>query len=599
MTAKVRRIRASQFASYERNGTRAPASYRTNGAIGGVVALAAVNGPGAYQRRFGLRRPTRANAPLRAQVISTGGGHARLVFRDSAPPSRSSRGRASARLRSNSAARGREKKVAPVAKGTPMAKRSKKSKGARKRKASKRRSYRSNKRKSFRANKRSFRKKNKARRSKKATRRRSSKRAYRANKSRRANKRARKSSKRARRSSKRARKSFRPNRARRSSKRRSRKSSKRGFRRNGAPALTSGRSSRGRKGRARKPSITRGRITVLRSFYRKGKHKQRKLASYGYKGRRGFTGAVGVMLPSKRGSMQTKRATKFKANGRRRGVSRRRGFRRNGAFAPILAAFKTGMPAFGGFAGHRVLTGVIAEYAGSYLPIPEAAKVPVVSVLVAALGSIAAAAAIKGPAGPLVIAGIGLSTLSQLAMAALRAAGQDGAASAIAGIPTGTITAYGAYELVPQGVAGLGALPYAQALAAFGALPYAQALAGPNPYAARGNYVDAPSLGMGAYPEQALAAAYPEQAAAGYGAYELTPEGGVLNGIGTDAASIEQALNQADRGGAVHGFGGFGADSIGRESILIPDGVQSAVTATPELPMVAGNFAGNVFGVGY
>lgn len=562
MTAKLRRIRAADFASYERNGRSAPA-YRTNG-VGGVVALAAVNGPGAYQKRFGLRRPTRSNLPLRAQVVSTGGGHARLVFRDAAPPSRS-RGRSpgGARLRTNSAADGRG--IARAAKGKNMAKRSKKSKGARKRKSSKRRSYRSNKRKGFRANKRSMRKKNKARRGKKKSARRSSKRAYRANKK-------------SRRGSKR-------------SKRGSRRASKRGYRRNG---------------RARKASITRGRITVIRSFTRKGKNKQRKLASYAYKGRRGYKGVVSVAMPGKRGSMLGRKATvPFKANGRRRGVSRRRGFRRNGTFAPILAAFKTGAPAFGGFAVHRVLTGVIAEYAGSYLPVPEGAKVPVVSVLVAALGSVAAAALIKGPAGALVIAGMGLSTLSQLAMAGLRAAGQEGAASAIAGIPTGAITSYGAYELVPNGVSGyggFGALPYAQALAGMGALPYAQALAGTNPYAARGDYLDAPALGMGAYPEQALAAAYPEQAAAGYGSYELTPEGGVLNGIGTDAASIEHALNQADRGGAVQGysgFGGFGADSIGRESILIPDGVQSAVSATPELPMTAGNFSGNVFGVGF
>jgi hypothetical protein len=585
MTAKLRRIRAADFASYERNGRSAPA-YRTNG-VGGVVALAAVNGPGAYQKRFGLRRPTRSNLPLRAQVVSTGGGHARLVFRDAAPPSRS-RGRSpgGARLRTNSAADGRG--IARAAKGKNMAKRSKKSKGARKRKSSKRRSYRSNKRKGFRANKRSMRKKNKARRGKKKSARRSSKRAYRANKKSRrgSSKRSKRSKRGSRRASKRT--SFRKN---GSSKRRSRRASKRGYRRNG---------------RARKASITRGRITVIRSFTRKGKNKQRKLASYAYKGRRGYKGVVSVAMPGKRGSMLGRKATvPFKANGRRRGVSRRRGFRRNGTFAPILAAFKTGAPAFGGFAAHRVLTGVIAEYAGSYLPVPEGAKVPVVSVLVAALGSVAAAALIKGPAGALVIAGMGLSTLSQLAMAGLRAAGQEGAASAIAGIPTGAITSYGAYELVPNGVSGyggFGALPYAQALAGMGALPYAQALAGTNPYAARGNYLDAPALGMGAYPEQALAAAYPEQAAAGYGSYELTPEGGVLNGIGTDAASIEHALNQADRGGAVQGysgFGGFGADSIGRESILIPDGVQSAVSATPELPMTAGNFSGNVFGVGF
>ncbi len=359
-----------------------------------------------------------------------------------------------------------------------------------------------------------------------------------------------------------------------------------------------------RKGKRRKAQA-KGRIVISHTFSR-GKKRRTKRTSFSYKAKRGRKGYVSVRLPTKRGKA---RHYNFTAN-RRRSVRRRKSFRRNGALDPVIAAIKTGGLALGGFGLHRVATGLLASAIGPSLTfLPEAAKVPVVGAVVAAVLAIAAKSVVKGEAGNLLVAGIGVSFLHQAAMAALRSAGQDGAASYLAGvgvIGTQRTTQYGgfgAYELVSSnpGMSGLGRSPYQQAAAGVGSMPYSQAVAGlrgmgANPFAGRGNYMDVPALGA-AYAEQAMAGgAYPEQAAAGFGggmgAYELTT--GTFDGIGTDDRSIEKALDFADKEGIVSGFGDA---TIGRSNIMNPDGAQASISPGGELPMVSGIFGGSSLSV--
>ena len=342
-----------------------------------------------------------------------------------------------------------------------------------------------------------------------------------------------------------------------------------------------------------KGKLTKGSFLIQHTF-RRGNRIKRKRYTLKYKAKRGAKGRLHFTPPGAGRSRKRQRQYNFTANRKRRhSVRRRHAFRRNGAFSPFLSAIKTGAPVLGGFAAHRVLTGLAVSAVGTMLPIPEGYKVPVIGLAVAILGSIGAKMAVRGQTGDLLGVGMAVSTLHQAVMAGLRMAGQEGAASYLAGIPTQRTTAYGAYELV-GGMSG------------FGALPYSQALAG-NPFAARGNYLAVPSLGAlpysqaaagyGAYPEQAAAGygAYPEQAAAGYGSYELSEGGVTLNGIGTSDAEVERALDVADRQGSV----GFGADTVGRDNIMIPDGAINPITTGGELPNTAGIFAANNLGVSF
>lgn len=351
-----------------------------------------------------------------------------------------------------------------------------------------------------------------------------------------------------------------------------------------------------------KGKLTRGSVRIVHTF-RRGRKVKTKRYSMKYKAKRGSRGEILFTPPGgRRRGRKAQRVYRFKANGRKRfthNLRRRKSFRRNGTFSPFMDALKMGAPVLGGLAGHRVITGLLASAVASFLPIPEAFKVPAVGVAVAILGSLAAKAAVKGQAGQLIGVGMAVSSLHQLVMAGLNAAGQQGAASYLAGIPTQRTTSYGmgAYELIGGGgmsgfgsvwaargnyldVPSLGALPYSQAAAGYGALPYSQAAAG-----------------YGAFPEQAAAGygAYPEQAAAGYGSYELTEGGVTLNGIGTSDAEIERALDVGDRQASV----GFGDDTVGRTNITNPDGAYAPVSGGGQLPMVDGNFGGNVFGVGF
>jgi colicin import membrane protein len=351
-----------------------------------------------------------------------------------------------------------------------------------------------------------------------------------------------------------------------------------------------------------KGKLTRGSFKIQHTF-RRGRRVKTKRYTLKYKAKRGARGRLLFVPPGAGRSRKRQRKYSFTANGRKRKYShslrRRKSFRRNGTFSPFMDALKMGAPVLGGLAGHRVITGLLASAVASYLPIPEAFKVPAVGVAVAILGSLAAKAAVKGQAGQLIGVGMAVSSLHQLVMAGLNAAGQQGAASYLAGIPTQRTTSYGmgAYELIGGGgmsgfgsvwaargnyldVPSLGALPYSQAAAGYGALPYSQAAAG-----------------YGAFPEQAAAGygAYPEQAAAGYGSYELTEGGVTLNGIGTSDAEIERALDVGDRQASV----GFGDDTVGRTNITNPDGAYAPVSGGGQLPMVDGNFGGNVFGVGF
>lgn len=366
-----------------------------------------------------------------------------------------------------------------------------------------------------------------------------------------------------------------------------------------------GRVSAKRRAAAKRGAATRKRRLAAKRASSKRAHKRsrsRKASGYRMKANKRSR----TRSRSRKRARRSSYAIALRSPIKRRSVRRRRSFKRNGAFDPIMAAIRTGAPALGGFALHRIATGLLASAVGPSLTfLPEAAKVPLVGLAVAAFGAFGAKAAIKGEAGNLVVAGMGVSFLHQAVMALLRYAGQDGAVSYLAGIPSVPTTGYGramgAYELVGNGggVNGFGAFPYSQAAAGYGELPYSQALAGAgNPFAARGTFMDVPSLG--AYPEQAMAGAYPEQAAAGIGggqmgAYELTEGGGgTFDGIGTDDASIHRALDFADRSGAVNGFG---ADTVGRMSILTPDGAQASITGGPELPMVSGIFGNSSLSV--
>jgi len=446
-----------------------------------------------------------------------------------------------------------------------------------------RRSRRKSKKRARRSSKRSIRRKNK--RGLGASRRRGSGRRSSKRGKRGTSKRSRRgAAKRSRRSSKRSRRS--------SGKRRG---GRRSMRRNGSsqPRDAKGRFTKAKRGKGRgKRKRTRGVITVSHTARRGGKRVTRT-KRFKYRAPVGRRGRISVFSPGRPSGSKSARRYDFVAN-KRRGSSRRTSFRRNGAADSILSALKKGAPVFGGFAAHRILTGLIATNASSALSfIPSEYQVPAVGLAVAAIGAFAAKSAIKGENGDLAAAGMFVSFLQQAVLAALRAAGQTEAASAVGGIPVRGTTAYGAYELVDSApLNGFGASPYAQALAAS---PYAQALAA-TPYGGRGNYLDVPALG--AYPQQALAAAYPQQAQAGYGAYEITQEGVTLDGIGTDQQSMERELNMADAA-AQHGSVGFGADVVGRSNITIPDGAEAAVTGTPQLPMTVGNFGSNVFGTGF
>jgi hypothetical protein len=369
------------------------------------------------------------------------------------------------------------------------------------------------------------------------------------------------------------------------------------MRRNGSPRArdSKGRFTKSKRGGSRRKSKrTRGQITVSHRYSRGGK-RVTKTKRFKYRAPKGRRGRITVFSPGRpTGSKKTRRYD-FTAN--RRGSSRRTSFRRNGAADSILSALKKGAPVFGGFAVHRIATGLLATNLGPSLTfLPTEYQVPVIGLAVAALGAFAVKAAIKGENGDLAAAGMFVSAIQQAAVAALRAAGQTEAASAVGGIPVRGTTAYGAYELVDSTpLNGFGAAPYAQALAA---APYAQALAA-SPFAARGNYLDVPSLG--AYPMQAAAGvgAYPQQAAAGYGAYEITSEGVTLNGIGTDQRSLERELNMADQQGSVGMGFGDASNVVGRDNTTIPDGAESVVTATSQLPETIGNFGSNVFGTGF
>lgn len=387
-----------------------------------------------------------------------------------------------------------------------------------------------------------------------------------------------------------------------------RRTKKRSMRRNGRRktaakrrrTLYSRRRTVTRRKKRGKGKLTRGSFKIQHTF-RRGRKVKTKRYTLKYKAKRGARGRLLFVPPGASRNKSRQRRYSFKANGRKytHNLRRRKSFRRNGTFSPFMDALKMGAPVLGGLAGHRVITGLLASAVASFLPIPEAFKVPAVGVAVAILGSLAAKAAVKGQAGQLIGVGMAVSSLHQLVMAGLNAAGQTGAASYLAGIPTQRTTSYGmgAYELIGGGgmsgfgsvwaargnyldVPSLGALPYSQAAAGYGALPYSQAAAG-----------------YGAFPEQAAAGygAYPEQAAAGYGSYELTEGGVTLNGIGTSDIEIERALDVGDRQASV----GFGDDTVGRTNITDPDGAFAPVSGGGQLPLVDGNFGGNVFGVSY